>query len=126
VSPLTVLGRRSLALPRQSADPPAVRVDESMLLQVLQNLVSKGENYSPAGIGIFVQRKCPSDGVGGEVKYEGSGLSRVDQDPLVGQLARLSAVPALQRVYFRSASSRSEFGAPEVLGKSAQFQADFP
>jgi signal transduction histidine kinase len=68
-------------------------VDPSVLVQVLENLVSNAVKYSPPGKDIFVRLKKMPDAVRCEVQDEGPGLSAEDQKKLFGKFARLSAKP---------------------------------
>ena len=73
--------------------PVTVLVDPSVLVQVLENLVSNAVKYSPPGKNIFVRLKKLPDAVRCEVQDEGPGLSAEDQKKLFGKFARLSAKP---------------------------------
>jgi len=78
----------------QNETPPVtVVVDPSVLVQVLENLVSNAVKYSPPGKDIFVRLKTLPDAVRCEVQDEGPGLSAEDQKKLFGKFARLSAKP---------------------------------
>jgi len=78
----------------QNETPPVtVVVDPSVLVQVLENLVSNAVKYSPPGKDIFVRLKKLPDAVRCEVQDEGPGLSAEDQKKLFGKFARLSAKP---------------------------------
>ena len=78
----------------QNETPPVtVLVDPSVLVQVLENLVSNAVKYSPPGKDIFVRLKKLPDAVRCEVQDEGPGLSAEDQKKLFGKFARLSAKP---------------------------------
>jgi signal transduction histidine kinase len=78
----------------QNETPPVtVVVDPSVLVQVLENLVSNAVKYSPPGKDIFVRLKRLPDAVRCEVQDDGPGLSAEDQKKLFGKFARLSAKP---------------------------------
>lgn len=68
-------------------------VDESILVQVLDNLVSNAVKFSPSNRNIYVRVKENSDMVRIEVQDEGPGISDDDQKKLFGKFARLSARP---------------------------------
>ena len=78
---------------QNEASPVTVLVDPSVLVQVLENLVSNAVKYSPPGKDIFVRLKKLPDAVRCEVQDEGPGLSAEDQKKLFGKFARLSAKP---------------------------------
>jgi signal transduction histidine kinase len=78
---------------QNEAPPVTVVVDPSVLVQVLENLVSNAVKYSPPGKDIFVRLKKMPDAVRCEVQDEGPGLSAEDQKKLFGKFARLSAKP---------------------------------
>ena len=78
---------------QNEAPPVTVVVDPSVLVQVLENLVSNAVKYSPPGKDIFVRLKKLPDAVRCEVQDEGPGLSAEDQKKLFGKFARLSAKP---------------------------------
>jgi signal transduction histidine kinase len=68
-------------------------VDESILVQVLDNLVSNAVKFSPSNRNIYVRVKENRDTVRIEVQDEGPGISDADQKKLFGKFARLSAHP---------------------------------
>ena len=90
--PRAAAKQQSLLLQNEVA-PITVVVDPSVLVQVLENLVSNAVKYSPPGKDIFVRLKKLPDGVRCEVQDEGPGLSPEDQKKLFGKFARLSAKP---------------------------------
>ena len=73
--------------------PVTVLLDPSVIVQVLENLVSNAVKYSPPGKRIFVRLKQEAGAVRCEVQDEGPGLSAEDQKKLFGKFARLSAKP---------------------------------
>jgi two-component system sensor histidine kinase/response regulator len=73
--------------------PVNVAVDPSVMVQVLENLVSNAIKYSPPGKTIFVRLKKQLGVARCEVQDEGPGLSMEDQKKLFGKFARLSAKP---------------------------------
>ena len=78
----------------QNGTPPVtVLVDATVIVQVLENLVSNAVKYSPPGRNIFVRLNKSAEAVGCEVQDEGPGLSAEDQRKLFGKFARLSAKP---------------------------------
>jgi len=78
----------------QNGTPPVmVLVDSTVIVQVLENLVSNAVKYSPPGRNIFVRLTKSAEAVGCEVQDEGPGLNAEDQKKLFGKFARLSAKP---------------------------------
>jgi signal transduction histidine kinase len=75
------------------ATPMSVVVDPSVMVQVLENLVSNAVKYSPSAKKIIVRLKRTPETVRCEVQDEGPGLSADDQQKLFGKFARLSAKP---------------------------------
>jgi two-component system, sensor histidine kinase and response regulator len=73
--------------------PVRARIDPSVMVQVLENLVSNAVKYSPPGKNICVRLKQEANAVRCEVQDEGPGLSAEDQKKLFGKFARLSAKP---------------------------------
>lgn len=67
--------------------------DESVFVQVLDNLVSNALKFSPAHRNIYVRVKELSERIRIEVQDEGPGLSNEDKKKLFGKFARLSARP---------------------------------
>jgi signal transduction histidine kinase len=70
-----------------------VQADESLLRQVLDNLVSNAVKYSPHDKTVFVRVKSSPEGVRVEVQDEGPGISAEDMKKLFGKFARLTARP---------------------------------
>ncbi len=68
-------------------------VDPTVMVQVLENLISNAVKYSPSGKSIFVRLTRLPEAVRFEVRDEGPGLSQDDQKKLFGKFARLSAKP---------------------------------
>src|SRR5882724_4026275 len=73
--------------------PVTVLVDATVIVQVLENLVSNAVKYSPPGKSIHVRLRKLPDTVRFEVRDEGPGLDAEDQKKLFGKFARLSAKP---------------------------------
>jgi two-component system sensor histidine kinase/response regulator len=84
--------QQSLAL-ESEAEPVNVLVDQGLMVQVLENLVSNAVKYSPPGKPIFVRLKTNGSAARCEVQDQGPGLSAEDQKRLFGKFARLSAKP---------------------------------
>jgi len=84
--------QQSIHFDCESAALPAM-VDDQVMVQVLENLVSNAVKYSPVAKSIFVRLKRTAEGVRCEVQDEGPGLSPEDQQKLFGRFARLSAKP---------------------------------
>ncbi len=78
---------------QSEVSPVTVLVDPTVIVQVLENLVSNAVKYSPTGKNIFVRLKKLPEVVRCEVQDEGPGLSAEDQKKLFGKFARLSAKP---------------------------------
>jgi signal transduction histidine kinase len=78
---------------KNEAPPANVLVDPSVMVQVLENLVSNAVKYSPTGKTIFVRLKQEAGAIRVEVQDEGPGLTAEDQKKLFGKFARLSAKP---------------------------------
>jgi signal transduction histidine kinase len=90
--PRATAKQQSIHLENETA-PVTVLVDPTVMVQVLENLVSNAVKYSPPGRKIDVRLKKLPDGVRCEVQDEGPGLSAEDQKKLFGKFARLSAKP---------------------------------
>lgn len=73
--------------------PIAALVDPSILVQVLENLVSNALKYSPPGKHTTVRLEPNNGRVVIAVRDEGPGLTAEDQAKLFGKFARLSAKP---------------------------------
>jgi signal transduction histidine kinase len=84
--------QQTIHLEKESC-PIIATVDPSLMVQVLENLVSNAVKYSPAGKSIFVGLKRTPEGARCEVRDEGPGLNADDQKKLFGKFARLSAKP---------------------------------
>lgn len=67
-------------------------VDNRLVQQVLDNLISNAVKYSPIGKNITV-RLCQDEQVRCEIQDEGPGLSEEDQQKLFGKFTRLTAQP---------------------------------
>ncbi|MBI3414118.1 MAG: hybrid sensor histidine kinase/response regulator [Verrucomicrobia bacterium] len=90
--PRATAKQQTIRLENESAPVP-VMVDPTVVVQVLENLVSNAVKYSPPGKNIFVRLKKLPQAVRCEVQDEGPGLSAEDQKKLFGKFARLSAKP---------------------------------
>lgn len=84
---------KSIALHIETGEDIHGVADESILVQVLDNLVSNALKFSPMHRSIYVRVKECSDGIKIEVQDEGPGLSNDDKKKLFGKFARLSARP---------------------------------
>jgi signal transduction histidine kinase len=78
---------------QQEAAPVSVLIDPTVMVQVLENLVSNAVKYSPPGKNIQVRLETTAEGVRIAVQDEGPGVSAEDQKKLFGRFARLSAKP---------------------------------
>jgi signal transduction histidine kinase len=72
---------------------PLVNADETLMVQVLDNLVSNAVKYSPPNKNIFLRLKSSKEAVRLEIQDEGPGFSEEDKEKLFGKFARLSARP---------------------------------
>jgi two-component system sensor histidine kinase/response regulator len=90
--PRAAAKQQTLCLENASA-PLNALVDPSVIVQVLENLVSNAIKYSPPGKRIQVRLFKADGAVRCEVQDEGPGLSAEDQKKLFGKFARLSAKP---------------------------------
>jgi len=90
--PRAAAKQQTIHLDRESP-PLNALADSTVMVQVLENLVSNAVKYSPPGKSIFVRLKKAADTVRCEVQDEGPGLSPEDQKKLFGKFARLSAKP---------------------------------
>ncbi len=115
--------------------PAVVQVDPSVIVQVLENLVSNAVKYSPPGKDIFVRLKSLPNAVRVEVQDEGPGLSAEDQKKLFGKFARLSAKPTggehstglgLSIVKKMVEAMRGKVWCESELGRGATFILEFP
>ncbi|MEM9159235.1 MAG: hybrid sensor histidine kinase/response regulator [Verrucomicrobiota bacterium] len=70
-----------------------IRVDQNLMLQVLENLISNAIKYSPPGKTILIKTYSDLGKVIMEVSDEGPGLSREDQAQLFKRFARLTPEP---------------------------------
>lgn len=77
----------------ENRDPTPVTADRTLMIQVLENLVSNAVKYSPRGKQIQIDLTRTPDHVRLQVRDEGPGLSADDQGKLFGKFARLSAKP---------------------------------
>lgn len=84
---------KSIALHINTGEDIHGVADESILVQVLDNLVSNALKFSPMHRSIYVRVKECSDCIKIEVQDEGPGLSNDDKKKLFGKFARLSARP---------------------------------
>jgi signal transduction histidine kinase len=75
------------------AGPFHALVDPSVMVQVLENLVSNAIKYSPTGKTIWLRLVPTAECIRCEVQDEGPGLTPDDQKKLFGKFARLSAKP---------------------------------
>ena len=85
---------KNITLHLENTDEAKVFADESMTMQVLENLISNAVKYSPKGKNIFVRVLSPSSSFARvEVQDEGPGISSEDMQKLFGKFVRLSAHP---------------------------------
>jgi signal transduction histidine kinase len=121
---LTTNGDRIVAL----ADP-------TLTVQVLENLISNAVKYSPVERTIQVGLTATEDSVRCEVRDEGPGLSKEDQQRLFEKFARLSARPTggepsvglgLSIVKKMVESMGGQVFCESELGKGATFIVELP
>lgn len=84
---------KSIALHIDSGENVHGVADESVLVQVMDNLVSNALKFSPIQRNIYVRVKELGERIRIEVQDEGPGLSNEDKKKLFGKFARLSARP---------------------------------
>ncbi len=85
---------KNINLHFQSDSENVVYADESLTIQVIENLVSNAVKYSPRDKNIFITiSKSPSNLVRLAVKDEGPGISEEDRKKLFGKFSRLTARP---------------------------------
>jgi two-component system, sensor histidine kinase and response regulator len=86
---------KNLTIHWYAPNPPMIAViaDSTLLLQVLDNLLSNALKYSPQGKNIYVTVENHNDKVRCSVRDEGPGLSGDDLQKLFGKFTRLSATP---------------------------------
>ncbi len=115
--------------------PVSVLADPTIVVQVLENLVSNAVKYSPPGKNIWISLRQEPGGVGCEVRDEGPGLSAEDQKKLFGKFARLSAKPTggehstglgLSIVKKMVEAMNGRVWCESELGKGATFVVQFP
>jgi len=120
---------------QNEAAPLTVLVDPSVMVQVLENLVSNAVKYSPPGKNIFIRLKKSSDAARCEVQDEGPGLSAEDQKKLFGKFARLSAKPTggehatglgLSIVKKMVEAMNGKVWCESETGRGATFVVEFP
>ncbi len=91
-----VAGKKDITLHfTPSGGMPPVVADESMLVQIVDNLVSNAIKYSPHERNVFI-RTVYQEGAGTvrlEIQDEGPGVSEKDMQKMFGKFARLSAQP---------------------------------
>ena len=112
-----------------------ILADRSLLLQVLENLISNAVKYSPVGTRIDVVLTRASDVGRCEVRDHGPGLSADDQKKLFGKFARLSAKPTggehatglgLSIVKKMVEAMNGKVWCESQLGQGASFFVQFP
>lgn len=85
---------KDITLEFSDATDAKVFADESMTIQVIENLVSNAVKYSPHGKRVFVRIVASSPSTTQiEIQDEGPGISTEDQAKLFGKFVRLSARP---------------------------------
>jgi len=114
---------------------PLVNADESIILQVLDNLVSNAVKYSPPNTTIILRVKSTTDAVRVEIQDEGPGISPDDMTKLFGKFARLSARPTggehstglgLSIVKKMVEAMNGRVWCESELGKGATFIVELP
>jgi len=72
---------------------PAVHADDSLLEQVLDNMVSNAIKFSPANTTVTVLVLVTRDDIRIGVRDQGPGISQADQEKLFRKFQKLSARP---------------------------------
>jgi two-component system, sensor histidine kinase and response regulator len=113
-----------------------VFADESMTIQVLENLVSNAVKYSPFGKNVFVSvAEHSSSQTRIEIRDEGPGISAEEQQLLFGKFIRLSARPTgdehstglgLSIVKKMVEAMNGKVWCESELGKGARFIVELP
>jgi len=120
---------------QNEAGAVSVLADATVLMQVIENLVSNAVKYSPAGKNIFVRLRRLQEGTLCEVQDEGPGLSAEDQKKLFGKFARLSSKPTggenstglgLSIVKKMVEAMNGRVWCESELGRGATFIVEFP
>jgi signal transduction histidine kinase len=132
--PRAAAKQQTLQLENEPA-PVTVLLDPSVMVQVLENLVSNAVKYSPAGKNIVVRLKRLPAAVRCEVQDEGPGLSAEDHAKLFGKFARLTAKPTggehstglgLSIVKKMVEAMNGRVWCESELGRGAMFVVEFP
>ena len=120
---------------QNEAGAVSVLADATVLMQVIENIVSNAVKYSPAGKNIFVRLRRLQKGTLCEVQDEGPGLSADDQKKLFGKFARLSSKPTggenstglgLSIVKKMVEAMNGRVWCESELGRGATFIVEFP
>lgn len=82
----------TIKLEQNSDCLPAI-ADPSIFQEVMENILSNAVKYSPKGKRIWIRNRCLEHTLRIEVKDEGPGLSREDQQQLFQKFKRLSPNP---------------------------------
>jgi two-component system sensor histidine kinase/response regulator len=132
--PLAAAKQQSILLEGVDESWP-VLVDPSVMVQVLENLISNAIKYSPVGKKILVSLSKEGSAVRCAVRDEGPGLSEEDQKKLFGKFARLSAKPTggehstglgLSIVKKMVEAMNGKVWCESELGKGATFVVQLP
>lgn len=70
-----------------------IRVNESKVFEVVDNILSNAIKFSPLGTKVFVNVKRKDDNVAINIQDQGPGLTAVDKKQLFKKYAKLSAKP---------------------------------
>jgi len=126
--------QQTIHLERETT-PVVAQVDPSVMVQILENLVSNAVKYSPPGKEISVRLKQHTQGARVEVQDRGPGLNAEDQKKLFGKFARLSAKPTggehstglgLSIVKKMVEAMNGKVWCESELGRGATFIVEFP
>ncbi len=116
-------------------EAPCIRVDESLFLQVFDNLISNAIKFSPCNKNIFITLKTKETTGVLMIKDEGPGFSEIDKTKMFQKFSRLSAKPTgnenstglgLSIVKRLVEVMKGRIELQSVLGQGATFILEFP
>jgi len=110
-------------------------VDENVLYQILDNLLSNAVKYSPTEKSIYLAINQDEGKVRCEIRDEGPGLSKADQEKLFGKFTRLAPKPTAAEhstglglfiVKKLVTAMNGQVWCESELGKGSTFFVEFP